>query len=145
MNQDVLFEVKNVSKNFGGNPALKGVNMTVRCGEIIGLVGENGAGKSTLLKIIMGVQPASSGKMMLSGKEYAPRTPREANNKGVSMVFQEQSLITNLTVGQNVFFGDEKTFSTLGFINYRKMYEQAKNASRRWAWRKSDRKNMSVT
>lgn len=126
MNQDVLFEVKNVSKNFGGNPALKGVNMTVRCGEIIGLVGENGAGKSTLLKIIMGVQPASSGKMMLSGKEYAPRTPREANNKGVSMVFQEQSLITNLTVGQNVFFGDEKTFSTLGFINYRKMYEQTK-------------------
>lgn len=126
MNQDVLFEVKNISKYFGGNPALKSVNMTVRCGEIVGLVGENGAGKSTLLKIIMGVQPASSGEMTLCGREYAPRTPREANNHGVSMVFQEQSLITNLTVGQNVFFGEEKAFSTLGFINYRKMYEQTK-------------------
>ena len=68
MNQDILFEVKNMSKYFGGNPALKGVSMTIRCGEIIGLVGENGAGKSTLLKIIMGVQPPSGGEMLLSGK-----------------------------------------------------------------------------
>lgn len=126
MNRDILFEVKNISKYFGGNPALKGVDMTVHCGEIVGLVGENGAGKSTLLKIIMGVQPPSGGEMLLSGKKYAPRTPREANDRGVSMVFQEQSLITNLTVGQNIFFGDERRFSACGFINYRKMYEQAK-------------------
>lgn len=126
MNQDILFEVKNISKFFGGNPALKGVSMTIRCGEIIGLVGENGAGKSTLLKIIMGVQPQSGGEMLLSGKKYAPKTPREANDCGVSMVFQEQSLITNLTVGQNIFFGDERRFSACGVINYRKMYEQTK-------------------
>lgn len=126
MENKILFEVKNVSKNFGGNPALKSVNMTVHCGEIIGLVGENGAGKSTLLKIIMGVQPASSGEMFLEGKPYAPKTPREANDNGVGMVFQEQSLITNLTVGQNVFFGEEKRFSTLGIVNYRKMYAQTK-------------------
>ena len=60
MKQDVLFEVRNISKNFGGNAALKSVNMHVGYGEIVGLVGENGAGKSTLLKIIMGVQPPSS-------------------------------------------------------------------------------------
>lgn len=105
MKQDVLFEVHNISKNFGGNAALKSVNMHVGYGEIVGLVGENGAGKSTLLKIIMGVQPPSSGEMFLNGEKYAPRNPKEANNSGVGMVFQEQSLIVNLTVGQNVFFG----------------------------------------
>lgn len=123
MNKEILFEVKNISKDFGGNPALKSVNMTVHCGEIVGLVGENGAGKSTLLKIILGVQPPSSGEMILGGRPYAPKTPKEANNCGVGMVFQEQSLITNLTVGKNVFFGEEKKFSRFGFINYRKMYE----------------------
>ncbi|MBC8535381.1 sugar ABC transporter ATP-binding protein [Feifania hominis] len=122
---DILLQVRQISKNFSGNPALKSVNMTVHSGEIIGLVGENGAGKSTLLKILMGVQPPSSGEMILAGAPYAPRNPREANERGVGMVFQEQSLITNLTVGQNMFFGDEKMFSTLGMINYRKMYEQA--------------------
>lgn len=122
----VLFEVKNISKDFSGNPALKSVNMTINCGEIIGLVGENGAGKSTLLKIIMGVQPQSSGEMFFEGKPYAPKTPKDANKNGVGMVFQEQSLTVNLTVGQNIFFGDESKFSTLGFINYGKMYKEAR-------------------
>lgn len=126
MKKEVLFEVNHISKNFGGNAALKDVNMTVHCGEIVGLVGENGAGKSTLLKIILGVQPPSSGQMVLRGQPYAPKTPKEANNQGVGMVFQEQSLITNLTVGKNIFFGDEKQFSKLGFINYREMYEATK-------------------
>ena len=126
MSKEILFEAKDISKNFGSNPALKQVNMKVHCGEIVGLVGENGAGKSTLLKIIMGVQPQSSGEMTLNGKPYAPKKPREANDSGVGMVFQEQSLIVNLTVGQNLFFGDEKQFSTGGWINYKKMYAQAK-------------------
>ena len=126
MEKEILFEAKNITKNFGGNPALKGVHLTVRCGEIVGLVGENGAGKSTLLKIIMGVQPPSGGEMRICGENYAPKTPREANSRGVGMVFQEQSLITNLTVGQNMFFGDEKKFSRFGWIDYRKMYESAR-------------------
>ena len=125
MSNKVLFEVKNVAKNFHGNPALKGVSMTVNEGEIIGLVGENGAGKSTLLKIIMGVQPASSGEMILRGQTYAPKTPKEANDSGIGMVFQEQSLITNLTVGQNIYLGEENKFKKLGFIDYKKMYESA--------------------
>jgi ribose transport system ATP-binding protein len=128
MKQDVLFEVHNISKNFGGNAALKSVNMHVGYGEIVGLVGENGAGKSTLLKIIMGVQPPSSGEMFLNGEKYAPRNPKEANNSGVGMVFQEQSLIVNLTVGQNVFFGDEKKFSKGGLIDFKKMYEATRKS-----------------
>lgn len=121
----VLFEVKNIAKDFHGNPALKGVNMTVHEGEIIGLVGENGAGKSTLLKIIMGVQPASSGEMVLRGEPFAPRTSKEANDSGIGMVFQEQSLIINLTVGQNIYLGEEKKFTKGGFIDYKTMYKNA--------------------
>lgn len=90
------------------------------------MVGENGAGKSTLLKIIMGVQPASDGSMLLNEKPYKPQNPREANNAGIGMVFQEQSLITNLTVGQNIFLGDEKRFLKYGLIDYKKMYDEAR-------------------
>ena len=75
MKQNYLLEINNVSKNFNGHPALKNIYMNVKHGEILGLVGENGAGKSTLLKIIMGVQPASSGSMLLNGKPYKPQNP----------------------------------------------------------------------
>lgn len=125
MSETFLFEAKNISKNFSGNVALKDVNMQIKSGEIVGLVGENGAGKSTLLKIVIGCQPQSSGTMIVSGQEYAPKNPKEANQNGIGMVFQEQSLVTNLTVGQNIFFGNEKKFSRFGLINYKKMYEAA--------------------
>jgi ribose transport system ATP-binding protein len=88
-------------------------------------VGENGAGKSTLLKIMMGVQPQSDGKMKMNGDVYSPRNPKEANANGIGMVFQEQSLITNLTVGQNIFLGKEKQYSLGGLINFKKMYDKA--------------------
>lgn len=126
MTENILFRVEDISKNFNGNPALKNIDMHIKNGEIVGLVGENGAGKSTLLKIMMGVQPQSSGKMFMNGCEYSPKTPKEANQSGVGMVFQEQSLITNLTVGQNIFLGHEKDYSRGGLINYREMYKKAR-------------------
>lgn len=126
MKERVLLEVNDICKNFSGNPALNNIFFNIKCGEIVGLVGENGAGKSTLLKIIMGVQPPSSGTMLIEGKPYEPHNPREANECGVGMVFQEQSLVTNLTVGQNIFFGDEKKFTKCGLIDYKKMYGEAK-------------------
>jgi ribose transport system ATP-binding protein len=128
MEKKVLFSAKDISKSFHGTQALKGVDLEVREGEVVGLIGENGAGKSTLLKIIIGVQPPSSGEMTMHGKPYAPKTPMDANKQGIGMVFQEQSLITNLTVGQNIFFGYEKEFRNVLYINWRKMYEAAKKA-----------------
>lgn len=125
MTRKGLFEVENVCKDFNGHPALINISISIDCGEIVGLVGENGAGKSTLLKIMMGVQPQSSGKMKVDNGDYAPRNPKEANINGVGMVFQEQSLITNLTVGQNIFLGQEKQYSKGGLINYNKMYKKA--------------------
>lgn len=122
MANNILLRCEGIEMQFPGTYALKGVDMDVYEGEIVGLVGENGAGKSTLLKIIMGIQQQTSGTMELNGQLYAPRNPKEANACGVGMVFQEQSLITNLTVGQNVFFGNEKHYMSGPLINYKKMY-----------------------
>ena len=127
MGKKILFRAENISKIYPGTKALQGVCMDIYEGEVIGLVGENGAGKSTLLKVIMGVEPQTSGTMSMRGKEYAPPNPKEANKLGAGMVFQEQSLITNLTVGQNIFFGDEKRYKKLGIVNWGKMYKDASN------------------
>ncbi|MCL2865751.1 MAG: sugar ABC transporter ATP-binding protein [Lachnospiraceae bacterium] len=126
MKNQLLFSAKNITKSFHGAQALKGVDLDVNEGEVIGLIGENGAGKSTFLKIIIGVQPQTSGEMTMYGKPFAPSNPLEANAKGVGMVYQEQSLITTLSVGQNIFFGREKEFRKYGFVNWNKMYAEAK-------------------
>lgn len=128
MEKQPLFCAKNISKSFHGTQALDGVDLTVYPGEVVGLIGENGAGKSTLLKIIIGVQPPTSGEMMMHGKPYAPKNPREANAEGIGMVFQEQSLITNLTVGQNIFFGYEKQFKKYGLVNWKRLNAMAQKA-----------------
>jgi ribose transport system ATP-binding protein len=122
---ETLFCAQNITKSFAGTKALKGVELDIRPGEIVGLVGENGAGKSTLLKIIIGAQPQSSGEMTLRGAPFAPKTPMEANHLGIGMVFQEQSLIVNLNVAQNIFFGHEKEFKKGGIVNWRKMNKAA--------------------
>lgn len=126
MMKNNLFEIRGLGKDFGGNSALKDVSMDIRYGEILGLVGENGAGKSTLLKTIIGVHPPSRGEMRMRNDVFAPKNPKDANHQGIGMVFQEQSLITNLTVGQNIFFGDERRFSKGGFIRYKDMYNEAR-------------------
>ena len=123
--KEIIFSAKEITKNFSGTKALKGVELDVHAGEIVGLVGENGAGKSTLLKIIIGAQPQSSGTMTLRGEPYAPKTPMDAKHHGVGMVYQEQSLIVNLNVAQNIFFGAENTFRQAGFINWNKMNKAA--------------------
>ena len=122
---EVLFSAKDITKTFGGTQALKGVELEIPPGEIVGLVGENGAGKSTLLKIIIGAQPQTSGTMSFHGAPYEPKTPMDANKAGVGMVFQEQSLIVTLNVAQNIFFGHEKDFRKAGVINWAKMNRAA--------------------
>ena len=119
--EEFVFSAKGITKVFGGTHALKGVELEVKPGEIVGLVGENGAGKSTLLKIIIGAQPQTDGTMMLHGKPYEPKNPMDANKAGIGMVFQEQSLIVNLNVAQNIFFGHEHEFKVGPVINWAKM------------------------
>ena len=128
MDKKLMFSAKQLKKSFHETKALKGVDLDIYEGEVIGLIGENGAGKSTLLKIIIGVQGQDSGEMTMHGQSFAPKTPLDANNYGVGMVYQEQSLITSLSVGQNIFFGHEKKFRKFGIVNWKKMYDEAKKA-----------------
>lgn len=122
---EYVFYASGITKVFGGTRALKGVDLAVRPGEVVGLVGENGAGKSTLLKIIIGAQPQTEGTLEMHGKTYAPKNPMDGNKNGVGMVFQEQSLIVNLNVAQNIFFGHENEFKTAGIVNWPKMNKAA--------------------
>jgi ribose transport system ATP-binding protein len=126
MGKDVLFTAKNITKKYPGTVALEDVSVEFFSGEVVGLIGENGAGKSTLLKIIMGNEQPTEGTMTMHGVPFAPKTPIEANNMGVGMVFQEQSLVQNLTVAQNIFFGMESKYTHFCVLNKRKMYEDAK-------------------
>ncbi len=96
-----------VSKQFGGVKALEGVDLSVRFGEIHALLGENGAGKSTILKILSGVLAPSAGMVEIDGQPVTTFTPQAARASGVTMIFQEMSLVPTLTVAQNIFLTRE--------------------------------------
>ena len=98
-----LIEMRQVSKSFGGVLALRDVDFTLMAGEIHGLVGENGAGKSTMMKIIAGVHTDFQGEMFVEGKPVRFRSTRDALAAGIGMVHQELSVISDLTVAENVF------------------------------------------
>ncbi|OCC06769.1 ABC transporter ATP-binding protein [Labrys sp. WJW] len=120
-----MFELRNVEKRFPGVHALKGINFQIDRGEIIGLVGENGAGKSTLMKVIYGAVQHDGGEVLVDGKPVRFQNPREAMDRGVGMVFQEQSLIPNLSVMENIFLGFEKQFARFGKIDWKRMAKAA--------------------
>ncbi|MBB2203175.1 sugar ABC transporter ATP-binding protein [Gluconacetobacter tumulisoli] len=126
-----MFELQNVEKRYPGVHVLKGVDLKIGDGEIIGLVGENGAGKSTLMKIIYGAVQHDAGNVLVDGVPVHFRTPRDAMQMGVGMVYQEQSLISNLTVMENIFLGFEKPFIRFGAINWKRMSEAARKQLRK--------------
>ncbi|BAL74133.1 sugar ABC transporter ATP-binding protein [Bradyrhizobium cosmicum] len=110
---DIALSLRSATKLYAGVPAIDGVDFDLRRGEIHALVGENGAGKSTLTKVMAGVVTLTSGTMMVDGADVAPRTPLEARNLGIAMVFQENSLVPTMTVAQNLFLGQEKFYNRL--------------------------------
>jgi ribose transport system ATP-binding protein len=120
-----VLSLVNVHKRFPGVHALKDVSIEVRRGEVIGLVGENGAGKSTLMKILSGVYQPDSGRIEIAGQATQLESAADANRKGIGMVFQEQSLLTNLTVGENIYLGNEAQFTRFGIVNWKALYAAA--------------------
>lgn len=102
-----LIDVKKLSKRYGGIVALREAQFSARAGEVHALVGENGAGKSTFIQILAGAVQHDSGTITLNGAEYRPATPKAGEARGVAAVFQELSLIPDLTVEQNIWFGAE--------------------------------------
>ncbi|GAB4380728.1 MAG: hypothetical protein Kow00121_37560 [Elainellaceae cyanobacterium] len=117
-------EMKDIVKSFNGNLVLHGVDFELRPGEVHALMGGNGAGKSTLMKILQGVYTADGGEVRVNGKPVVIRSPQDAKNAGISMVFQEFSLIPTLTVAQNIFLAHEPR-SGMGLLNDREAEDRA--------------------
>src|SRR5438067_8031864 len=93
---DDMLRVEHIGKSFGPISALRDINLHLRKGEVLGLLGDNGAGKSTLIKILSGFQKADSGTMWLKGGPYAPKSVLDARNHGVDTVYQDLALINEL-------------------------------------------------
>ena len=117
-----------ICKSFGPTRALVDVDVTVRRGEIRGLIGENGSGKSTFSSIVAGAQRSDSGTFELEGKPYDPKHMVDAQNHGISMIVQEMGTIGGITVAANVFAGKEELFSRLGIVNRKAMNRAAQEA-----------------
>jgi len=122
--ENVLLEMRQIDKIFPGVRALSKIDFTLKKGEIHSLMGENGAGKSTLVKVLTGVYQRDGGTIKLEGKEIAPRTPKEAQECGISTVYQEVNLCLNLTVAENIFIGREP--KKHGFIDWKSINMRAK-------------------
>ena len=110
MQNDAVLSMRGISKSFPGTKALNNVDFTLRKGEIHALMGENGAGKSTLIKVLTGVYPKDSGQIFVDGVEGEAHihSPQDAQNLGISTVYQEINLCPNLTVAENMFIGRTK-------------------------------------
>jgi len=103
-----LLELRGVSKSFGSVQALSDVDMEVRAGEVMALVGDNGAGKSTLIKCVAGIHPMDSGQILFDGKPVSIHSPKDAANLGIEVVYQDLALCDNLDVVQNMYLGREE-------------------------------------
>ncbi|MBE6014295.1 MAG: sugar ABC transporter ATP-binding protein [Lachnospiraceae bacterium] len=116
-----VLEMKGICKSFPGVKALSDVNFSLNPGEIHALMGENGAGKSTLIKVLTGVYSKDEGEIILDGKAVSIGSPQDAQNKGISTVYQEITLCPNLTVAENMYIGRDKKV----IQNWKKMNEGA--------------------
>jgi len=112
MNSDgAVLALEGVSKSFGPVQALEGVDLQVRPGEVVALVGDNGAGKSTLVKVIAGIHAADSGKIFFDGQPVNISSPTDAVELGIATVYQDLALCDNLDVVENLFLGQEEIAS----------------------------------
>jgi len=122
-----LLELKGVAKHFGAIEALKGIDLAIEPGEVLGLMGDNGAGKSTLVKIIAGNFPPSEGEINLDGTPQHFHKPADARGQGIEVVYQDLALCNNLSAAENVFLGRElkRRLGPFSIIDYPGMYARA--------------------
>lgn len=125
MEQNAVLEMRGIYKNFPGVKALQDVDFTLRKGEIHALMGENGAGKSTLIKVLTGVEEFETGTIRIDGSSgtIINRSPQEAQNNGISTVYQEVNLCPNLSVAENLYVGREPKMGPL--IDWKTMKKKA--------------------
>lgn len=123
MNTTPVLQLKGIHKIFPSVHALKGVSFNLHAGEIHALLGENGAGKSTLIKVMTGVYQRDGGDILLEGNPMFPNNTGDAQDLGISTVYQEVNLLPNLTVAQNIYLGREPR--RFGLINWKKVNQDA--------------------
>ena len=121
---DVVLSARGISKSFPGVRALDDVGIELRRGRLTALLGENGAGKSTLMNVLAGVFPPDDGRIVVRGEAVRFNGVRDAQARGIAMIFQELNLVPDLTVAENIYIGREPT-NRLGLIDYRAMNRRA--------------------
>ncbi len=117
-----LLKMTNISKSFGSNKVLDGIEVEVDRGEVVALLGENGAGKSTLIKILGGIYHADAGSIYIDGEEKKIQSSSDAGKEGIRIIHQEIVLVPDRTIAANVFLGRE--IKKHGFIDYKLMCEE---------------------
>jgi simple sugar transport system ATP-binding protein len=125
---DDVLRVEHVEKSFGPITALRDINLHLRKGEVLGLLGDNGAGKSTLIKILSGFHKPGSGTMWLKGETYAPKSVLDARAHGIDTVYQDLALVDQLSVYHNLFLRRELVAKPLPFLANRRMRKRARKA-----------------
>ena len=125
---DDVLRVEHIAKRFGPVTALRDVNLHLRKGEVLGLLGDNGAGKSTLIKILCGFQKQDSGQMFLHGEPFQPKSVDDARSQGIETVYQDLALIDELSVYHNLFLRRERVHRPLPLLANRQMKREARVA-----------------
>ena len=122
-----VLSLRNIAKSFGAVHALRGVDLDLEAGEVLGLMGDNGAGKSTLVKVVSGNYAADGGEIKLDDEVMTFDRPVDAREKGIEVVYQDLALCDNLTAAANVYLGRElkKSFGPFKILDYQAMYKRS--------------------
>jgi simple sugar transport system ATP-binding protein len=123
-----VLHAQHVSKRFGPVTALRDINLHLKQGEVLGLLGDNGAGKSTLIKILCGFQKPDAGRMFLHGQPYEPKSVDDARAKGIETVYQDLALIDELSVYHNLYLRKERVHRPIPLLSNRQMKREARTA-----------------
>ena len=123
-----IVEMRNINKSFPGVKALSNISFSVKPGEVHVLLGENGAGKSTLMKVLSGVYQPDSGSIVLNGVEHSKLNPRISREGGISIIYQELSVVNWLDIRENIFMGrmQSKKIGPVSTIDYAKLNQDTK-------------------
>jgi len=126
MAESVLLSLRGVSKSYGGVPALAPLDLDVRAGEILGLVGENGAGKSTLIKLLSGVHQPDAGTIVWRGSSVRFASPRDAFSAGIATIHQELEYFSRLSVAENMLLGERWPRRWWGGVDWMRLHDDAR-------------------
>ena len=144
MSEEFAIEMRGITKCFGPVKANNGINLNVRPGEILALLGENGSGKTTLMNMLSGIYTPDSGSILVDGKEVAIHSPEDSKRLGIGMVHQHFKLVDVFSAADNIWMGKDKP----GFRLRKERYEQIENIAKKFGFELNPRKkvyNMSVS